>query len=1168
MHEHMEELQKPVYVSSDVQEKLKMTCCLYMGIVRRCKSVKRIHRVLLFLSLISFAVTLAMPHGAFAREVSQKTVRVGWFDSSFCYWDQFGRRNGIDYEYQQKISAYTGWTYEYVEGSWSNLFQMLIDGEIDLLSDVSYTQERTALMSFPDLPMGAEAYYIYVTADNREITAQNLSTFNGKRIGVNQGSVQEGFLKEWAKRNGLVIDVVPLVAGEAESLEMVVQGEIDGYTTIYTLGSEERVYPVCRVGESNFYYAVNKRRPDLLAELNMALSGIQDEDPYFNQRISEEHHFNTTKKDIFLTPDQEDWLTSHGAIRVGYLDDYLPFCQKDGETGELTGALKDYLAHAVNSLRKDIRFEAFPYASTEAALNALKAGEVDCVFPVNLSTYDADQMGVRLTDPAMKTEMNVVVRTPDHQSISRNSTITFAVTEGNVNLDTFIMELYPSCKRAVFRDDRECFEAVDSQKADCILESNYRIPEKEDIIDKYNYFSVPTGESMPFAFAVNRDEKTLYFILNRTATMTKSEDMDSALASYMKSNQEVSFSRFLRDHWIVVLVAVSAVFFVVIMLLSQKLKAERKANEQQRLLDEAAEIVKLKQTISSLLDHMPGMNFSKDAKTGVYLACNQSFADYAHRATPDDVIGHTAAEIFNAETAARFDEEDRIALSMDEPYIFFENVQDGAGNQRQLQTTKLKYTDVFDRQCVLGICQDVTNMVSVRRENAATKEDYEKARNANIIFTHIAQTLARGYTFLYYVNLDSEEFIEYQTDDESGTLIEARRGWHFFEQCQIDIEQVIHPDDRALVLDALDRKKLVSKLIRNKTLVVNYRILQERGAVYVSMRISRMTDDERYIVIGVMDVDEQMKQRRAAERMKEESIAYARLSALTGDYLCIYVVVPETGYYREISASASYEKLVQAKNGNDFFAATREAAPRFTHPEDLNRFLSAFTRENVRAEIERHGIFTLSYRVMMEGSPLYVQLKAAIVEEKGGARLIVGINDIDAQVRQEEAYVRRLAQARKDVNIDALTGVKNRHAYLEAEERLNAQIAEQRAPEFAIVILDVNDLKKVNDTDGHKAGDQYLRNACKIICDIFKHSPVFRIGGDEFAVIAQGSDYAGIEALIEQVCAQNTRAKQGRGIVIACGMAKYAGDASVAPVFERADQNMYENKSSLKAQKA
>ncbi len=1127
-------------------------------------------RIKKWVSLCLCLIILLAIHTSFpasAQQPDHKVVRVGWFDSSFCYWDQFGRRKGIDYEYQQKISAYTGWTYEYVEDSWSNLLQMLIDGEIDLLSDVSYTEERTANMSFPDLPMGAEAYYIYVNAANREISAQDISTFNGKRIGVNQGSVQEDFLKEWAEKNGLVIDVVPLVAGEAESLEMLVRDELDGYATIYTLGSEEGVYPVCRVGESYFYYAVNKRRPDLLAELNMALSGIQDEDPYFNQKISEENHYNTTKKDIFLTPDQEDWLSSHGAIRIGYLDDFLPFCQTDRGTGELTGALKDYLAHAVNSLRKDIQFEAIPYTTTEAALKAMKSGEIDCVFPVNLSSYDAEQMGVRLTDPAMKTEMNVVVRSSDNQSISGNSTLTFAVSAENVNLDTFIMERYPTCKRAVFKDDRACFDAVDSQKADCILVSNYRIPEKEDLIDKYHFFSIPTGESMPLSFAVNRDEKTLYFILNRTVTMTKSEDMDSALASYMKSNQQLTFSRFLRDHWIIVLIIVSAVFFVIIVLLSQKLKAERKANEQQRLLDEAAEIVELKQTISSLLDHMPGMNFSKDAKTGVYLACNQSFADYAHRSTPDDVIGLTAAEIFDAKTAAKFDEEDRIALSMDEPYIFFENVPDGVGNQRQLQTTKLKYTDVFGRQCVLGICQDVTNMVSVRRENAGTKEDYEKARSANIIFTHIAQTLAQGYTFLYYVNLDSEEYIEFQTDDESGMLSEARRGWHFFEQCMIDIEQAIYPDDRAIVREALDRKKLVKKLDRNKTVVVNYRLLQEERATYVSMRISRMTDDERYIVIGVMDVDEQMKQRHAAERMKEERIAYARLSALTGDYLCIYVVVPETGYYREFSASASYEKLVQAKTGGDYFAATREAALSIIHPEDQNRFLSTFTRENILGEIGQHGIFTLSYRIMMDGSPLYVQLKAAIVEEKEGARLIVGIIDIDAQVRQEEKYVRRLAQARKDVNIDALTGVKNRHAYLETEERINAQIAEQRGPEFAIVILDVNDLKKVNDNDGHKAGDQYLRNACKIICDIFKHSPVFRIGGDEFAVIAQGSDYEDIETLIERVYTHNAEAKRNGGIVIACGMAKYEADACVAPVFERADHNMYENKSSLKANK-
>ena len=161
-------------------------------------------------------------------------------------------------------------------------------------------------------------------------------------------------------------------------------------------------------------------------------------------------------------------------------------------------------------------------------------------------------------------------------------------------------------------------------------------------------------------------------------------------------------------------------------------------------------------------------------------------------------------------------------------------------------------------------------------------------------------------------------------------------------------------------------------------------------------------------------------------------------------------------------------------------------------------------------------------------------------------------------------YEKRLAQAQREANLDALTGVKNRHAYLEAEERLDRQIAEHRASEFAIVILDVNDLKKVNDTAGHKAGDQYLREACGIICRIFKRSPIYRIGGDEFASIVQGADYDCIEELLGKMKDHNTRAARTGGIVIACGMSKYERDPSVALVFERADQRMYKNKSDLK----
>ena len=450
--------------------------------------------------------------------------------------------------------------------------------------------------------------------------------------------------------------------------------------------------------------------------------------------------------------------------------------------------------------------------------------------------------------------------------------------------------------------------------------------------------------------------------------------------------------------------------------------------ENEQLKKEAAivrKIAELKESVSSLLTNMPGLTFSKDVATGRYLACNQAFAEYANKEKPEGVVGLTDYEIFDQETAAHFVEDDQKALGMDEPYVFFEDVLDGAGQRKQFQTTKLKFTDSAGRQCLLGLCQDMTDAVRYQRESILTKEAYEEAHNTSII--------------------------------------------------------------------------------------------------------------------------------------------YARLQALTGDFMCVYVVDPETSHYHEFSASGSYEDIfAQAREGTDFFTTLRDAAGFYSHPDDQKRVLSLLTRDSIIAEVERSGIFTLAYRLMVDGRPLHVQMKAAMVEEKEGMRLIVGLSDVDAQVRQEEEYGKRLAQAQTEANIDALTGVKNKHAYLVSEAHIDHQIEKHRQSPFAIVIFDVNDLKKVNDTYGHQAGDQYICDACKIICDAFKHSPVFRVGGDEFAVIAEGNDYTHIEELAKRVDNHNEKASQSGGVVIACGMARFNNDTCVASVFERADQNMYKNKNALK----
>ena len=1123
----------------------------------------------IFAVLTALLVQLALPLWAFAGETEQKVVRVGWFESTYSYHDANGERRGILYEYQRRIAAHTGWTYEYVEDSWPNLFQMLVNGEIDLLSDVSYTKERESLISYPALAMGAESYYIYVDADNTDIDSENLQTLNGKRVGVNQGSVQEGMLRDWVEKNHITPEILPFTDDEAFTMTMLARGDVDAIVAMDSYGAKEQVVPMSKIGASDYYLAVNKRRQDLLSELNNAMSAIQDEDPYFNQRMFDQYVY-LVKTNAFLSSGLESWLEDHGPIRVGYWDRYLPFCASDGETGELTGALSDFLLKAANILKNaQIPFQSVPYPSVEQALEALKRGEVDCVFPVNLSTYQGETMGILTVNPIMQTEMNILMRAGERPEFKPDQPLTVAIERGNTSFETLVHEVMPNCTVLTCETLEDCFRAVAEGEADGTLACLYRLSDYEDLRAKYALMPLPTGETMGLSFAMEMDQPEMYSILNKISNLSAREDMEYALVSYMYSDQKITFMDFLEDNWMAVVGILSAVFIVIVVLLIQKLKAQRKASQQQRMLEEAAEVAKLKQTITSLLDNMPGMTYTKDAETGAYLACNRAFAAYARKKGPEEVLGRTAGELFDEQSAKRFQEDDRIALSMEEPYIFFEDVKDAAGNSRQIKTTKLKYTDAAGRLCVLGSSVDVTaDTVRIHRGDISSRESYEKARSTGMIFAHIAQALARGYRNLYYVNLDSEEFIEYRTDDDTGSLSEVRRGWHFFEQCELEIREKIYAEDQDGVRRALDRKTLVAALDQNNTFYMTYRLNGAAEPVYVSMKVTRMKDDERYIILAVTDVDEQMRQRLASQRVKEERIAYARLNALSGDILCVYVVVPETGRYRKYSATGGYESFALPKEGADFFADSRRQGGEVIYPEDLNRFLTSFTGQRVMEDIHRYGIYTLSYRLMMEGRPRYVQLKAAMMEEKEGQRLIVGISDIDTQVRQEEEYVKNLARARIEASIDALTGVKNRHAYLMAEERLNEQIRDQSAPAFAVVVLDVNDLKKVNDNEGHEAGDQLLRDACKIVCNVFQHSPVFRVGGDEFAVISQGRDLEQMDALVEQMAAHNRQSIASGGIVIACGMARMEQDDSVATVFERADQEMYRNKSALKQRKA
>ena len=509
----------------------------------------------------------------------EKTVRVGWYDSSYNTLDKFGRRSGYAYEYQLKIASYTGWRYEYVNGSWSELLQMLIRGDIDMMSDVSYTEERAENMLFPDYPMGAEDYYLFIAQGNREISSGDYATLNGKRIGVNRDSIQARFYRDWAERHDVRAELIELTTSEDESLHMLENGELDAYVTVDSFTDPERAEPVCKVGSSDFFFALSKERPDLLAELNGALSRIQDENRYFNQQMFE-RYIRTAGANAFLSSDELDWLSGHGVIRVGYQDNYLAFCAADKETGKLTGAIKDYLEHASHTFKNaELCFEASAYPTVEAALGALHRGEIDCVFPANLSGYDGERMGITMTPPLMRTAMVAIVRQSDMSNFTNREHVIVAVNQGNPNYDTFLLDHYPSWRKVYYENTDECLQAVADGTADCLLVSSFRYNNISRHCDRYHLTPFPTAVDLDYCFAVEKGNTQLYSLLTKVVSQIPESTVNSELSYYITEDARQSLSDILSDNLVLVLAVIAAVMLIIVWSMLRSIRAEKKARE-------------------------------------------------------------------------------------------------------------------------------------------------------------------------------------------------------------------------------------------------------------------------------------------------------------------------------------------------------------------------------------------------------------------------------------------------------------------------------------------------------------------------------------------------------------------------------------------------------------
>ena len=432
-------------------------------------------------------------------------------------------------------------------------------------------------------------------------------------------------------------------------------------------------------------------------------------------------------------------------------------------------------------------------------------------------------------------------------------------------------------------------------------------------------------------------------------------------------------------------------------------------------------------------------------------------------------------------------------------------------------------------------------------------------------FGSIARTLSDNIDAIYYVDVNSGAYHEYRTGDSFVKIETQGDGEDFFSDCVHNIGLVVHPADRDMLLRALDKERLMAKLSRQPVVALSFRLLMDGGLVPYRIRIALVSESRgNHLIASVSKVEEERTGKSLLGTKQQNVVTYASIvQALATDYSRIYYVNTVSDEFVEYRPSAQHDGADIETGGEDFFKMMTDEVMKFVHPDDAGIVLSAYTKKNMLTALERERTFTLTYRLLIDDDPSYMQMKATRIDDRSDNHVVIGISNVDEQIKREQEHARALRIA----NQDSLTGVKSKHAYTREEHDIDQAIAKGTQKPFALVVCDLNDLKLINDTYGHAMGDKFIKSACTVVCDVFKHSPVYRIGGDEFVAILQGSDYEARDKLMELLEQHNDQCRDmGGGVSIAGGIAVYdpEEDTSLASVFARADSAMYDDKKRLK----
>ena len=545
-------------------------------------------------------------------DTEAQTVRVGYYENEVF---QEGAREGAvktgyAYEYYCKLSEYTGWRYEYVYGDYSELYQKLLDGEIDLLAGLAWREDRAELIGYPEAVMGNESYYLVKHDADVNISTEP-DTLNGCRIGV-LDSAMVGVLNQYLDDYHVTAEVVTFPdytqlfsAFDSHDID-VLAAESDGAY------GREHSEVLGIFGASDYYLCVNINRPDLLEELNSAQTLLAVEEPNYLNTLRAKYYSVSVTARAFSQAERE-WMNTHSTLNVGYLDNYLPYSDTDSQ-GQVTGIVKDILPDILDTLgMKDTSVNYRGYKSYDDMIEGINTGEIDVAFPVGGGLYYSEENGIYQSNAVSSSPAELVYKGEFNEETTKH----FAVNENNRMQYYFVKSNYPDAEITFYPSSEDCLNAVLAGEAGCATLNGLRA---NDILRNRKYEDLSlyqTSYNDARCFGIEIGDEGLLKLLNRGVNILGSDYAQNISYRYTGGLYSYDLIDALREHMVVVGIIILVIIALVVFLLVRGIKrskTEVREKEEARLaLEEKNK--ELAESQKALSDALAAAEHANHAKT-------------------------------------------------------------------------------------------------------------------------------------------------------------------------------------------------------------------------------------------------------------------------------------------------------------------------------------------------------------------------------------------------------------------------------------------------------------------------------------------------------------------------------------------------------------------------